>query len=402
KYNLSTFDRLSKASYIELFFDLVFVFCLHGVIEIALGGGDGTAGVQDYLTFSITFAIMLQSWFCTTLLMNRFGTADVQDIACLIVCMFALLNMMHAIDMGTTGYMLFNISWALLNANLALHWALRLKMIEDAPAETIQFIKRVALVLAVQALVIVVLAFLQIVTNQLISFVAFFVGMFAWSWNSKDLLDEAQCEHLVERCSLLLILVFGEMIMGVAGSTESGYTLLDSAMFLLLALGLFLVYLNQIEVVLDKSKLGNGFTYMAFMAWIMFCGGNVAAGLEMMNESISFTTLSGELFCAASVTVFLLSFFMFMPFAKDKELITRKWIVKRFFACLGPVLYGLIAEISLYIMFFDTRTLPANTEELGLYLIFYAVAILALLAVYFVLFLDRKLYISPEKKQECS
>ena len=57
KVDVDSHVSLGKATYIELFFDLVFTFCIHSILPIITDSPDGTANWYTYYTFWFTFAL---------------------------------------------------------------------------------------------------------------------------------------------------------------------------------------------------------------------------------------------------------------------------------------------------------------------------------------------------------
>lgn len=385
------FGTLNKASYIELFFDLVFVFCMRSIVPVAVDGEEGLVGWYSYYTFVFTYAVMLQVWFKTTTLMNRFGTGGVLDILCLIVNMFLLLGMTNAISTGWEQYYIYNLSWVLINVNLIVHWCLRFYLSKDRTPELALFLKRVIVVLTVQALLVLMSFLFSSGVAQLICLAALVVGFLTWRNSRGENLNETHCEHLVERCALLVVLAFGEIIIGIGHVSTEGYSKFDSALLLAFALGMFLVYLNQIQKVLDTRKLGNGFRYIAIAAWLTFCIGNITAGFEAVSNDIDFWFLSSENFFAMWTSIFLLSFFLLLPFAKECGRIRKRWIIARTVACLGAVLVifvlnGTDLSAMLYV--------PSSSEMIHTLdaVLFYIAMSIGVLSVYLVLYIDWKAF----------
>lgn len=397
-YNLATFQNLNKASFIELFYDLVFVFCMRSIIPVVVGNEGASVGWYPYYTFAFTYALMLQVWFNTTMLMNRFGTGGPLDIGCLVVNMFLLLTMTHAISTGWERYYVFNISWMLINANLMAHWFVRLKVFESPTASVKAMVKRAIVALGAQAALVFASFALPSVPAQALCLCALVVGTFAWRLRDDGSMGNAHREHLVERCSLLLILAFGEMVSGIGDARETDFSLGDSALFLLLALGMFLVYLNQIENVIDKSKVGSGIGYVGITAWLTFCVANVTAGFEMMGKHSFLGPLSGQSFFAISVSVFLLSFFLLLPFAKHLERIRKRDVIGRILACLGAVAFAIAANNPEWLAIVNSHEGPVGGMQIAAFALFYVAMTLAVLTVYLVLLIDWRAYGKLDKR----
>lgn len=400
KYRLSEFKSLDKASFIELFFDLVFVFCMRSLIPLVVGEEGESVGWYTYYTFAFVYVLMLQVWFNSTMLMNRFGTGKPLDISCLVVNMFLLVLMTHAMSVDWENYLLFNFCWILVNVNLIVHWMLRLRCIQDVTVQVHYFIRRVVHVLALQAFIVLVASAFASLPGQVMCFIALAIGPFSWYTHGQESLGDAHREHLVDRCALLVIIAFGELIVGVGSTVGEGYTLVDSALFLLLALGMFLVYLNLIKNVIDVRKLGTGLRYMSASAWMVFLVANVTVGFEMMNEGSLLQGIPGEFVFSFCISLFLLSFFLFMPFAKKRGPVGKRWIAKRAAACLVAFLVALIVSASAAsFMLQYTGPLSASPNMIAT-AFFYFAAVLGLISVYLVLAIDWRAYGRPAEGEE--
>lgn len=387
KFDFSTFQPLPKASYIELFFDLVFIYCMRCILPV-LGHAEGTVGWEAYFSFLFAYLVMLQIWFCSTMLMNRYGKGGPLDILCLVVNMFMLLNMTYATVEGWGSYAVYAISWALVNVNLAVHWALRLKLTKEPSRDIVLFVQRVVVVLGVQAVIIIASIFCFDVGNHIVCLVAFLVGVLSWKTHESENLSKANAGHLVERCALLAILAFGEMIIGVAGSYNHNVDLIDEAFFLIIVLGMFLIYINQIQTIIDLKKVGNGMRYMSFTAWLTFCIGNLTAAFEMTVNEAFLGPIPSEVFFAIFMSVFLLSFFFLLPMTRDSGNVRRRWITLRALACLIPVACALVASAGSAF----TSSVMTDVYDAMDYFVFYAALTVAGLATYAVLIIDRHVF----------
>lgn len=390
RYKNASFGTLDKACFIELFFDLVFVFCMRTIIPVSISGAEDEVSWYSYYTFVFTYVVMLQVWYKTTTLMNRFGTGGALDIACLVVNMFLLMNMAYAISTGWERFTLYNVSWILVDVNLIVHWCLRLYLTRGENPALERFGKRVVVFLAVQAALVLLSFAFPSVPAQVICLVAMLVGFASFASRLEKQIGKSHRSHLVERCALLIVLAFGEVVIGIGNSHEEGYSLLDAAFLLLLALGLFLVYLNQIENIVDEDKLGNGFAYIAVNAWLTFCIGNMTAAFEITNEGLSIGPLSGQAFMVIWVSAFLLSLFLFLPFSREFGDVHKRWIAARTAACVGVALVTLIVGNTPLAAIYETEN-SDGMADMPLYVLFYLVMLLGLLLVYLVLFIDKKM-----------
>lgn len=88
---------LEKVSNVELFYDLIFAYLVSvvtGLLHVRIGFYD----VGSYTVYAISFITILQVWFNTTFLMNRYGDASREDSICMFLMMFCLYFMAEAIS----------------------------------------------------------------------------------------------------------------------------------------------------------------------------------------------------------------------------------------------------------------------------------------------------------------
>lgn len=389
RYKNASFGTLDKACFIELFFDLVFVFCMRSIIPVSVSGAEESVPWYSYYTFVFTYVVMLQVWYKSTTLMNRFGTGGALDIACLVVNMFLLMNMTHAISTGWEDFTLYNVSWILIDVNLMVHWCLRLYLTRGESPALETFGKRVVALLAVQAALVAFSFAFPSAIAQVFCLVAMLLGFSSFASRLEGRIGKSHRSHLVERCALLIVLAFGEVVIGIGNSPEAGYSMLDAAFLLLMALGLFLIYLNQVQNIVDEEKLGNGFAYIAINAWLTFCIGNMTAAFEMTNEGLSIGPLAGQVFMAIWVSVFLLSLFLFLPFSKNFGKTRKRWIALRTMACVGVTLITLIVGNTPLSAVYETEGLDGSSAPV-IFALFYAVMLLGLALVYLILLIDKR------------
>ena len=379
---------LNKASYIELFFDLTFIFCMRSILPIVADVETGSVDWYSYYTFWFTFALMLQIWFNSTIYMNRFGTGGVRDIIYLFTTMFLLSVMTRAISTGWERYAIYNVCWVLICLNTMVHWALQYRRLAKPSPQLVRDTKLVMGVLGAQMILVLLSHLLPKSPAQVVCLIALLLGFVFWYAGSREPLGEESRDHLAERCALLMILTFGETIVGLGNGVPTNLNLFAPITYFLLVIGMFLVYLNEIANLLDLERLGSGRLYMALSAWMTFCVANVTAGFELSLKSIDLMGVTGDIYFGISVAVFLLSFFLFTPFNKYRRP-SLGWNVARAVACLLVLAHSSTLAISarrLVSGIAGTAALPPEEVfiQLG-----YAMPIIAVAAVYAVLSIDR-------------
>ena len=378
---------LAKATYAELFFDLVFIFCMRSILPIITDVEAATVDWYMYYTFAFTFVLMLQIWFNSTIFMNRFGTGGPADIAYLFTTMFLLFVMTQAISTGWEHYAIYNVCWILTIVNTMAHWTIRYKRIANPSPAMVKDAKLVLGSLGIQALLIALSHLFPHNPAQVVCLIGLLFGFTFWFTGTEERLNHENREHLSERCALLMVLTFGETLIGYAYLMTTDLNLFSPIMYFLLIVGMFLVYLNEITNLLDLGTLRSGTGFMAISAWLTFCVANVTAGFEMSLRGMRLMFMDGGFYFGLSVVVFLLSLMLFTPMNKDKHP-PFWWMNARVAACLlvlaqTSVISHEAKKLLTSVLAGDMSHVVVGEEFAG------AMMVVSVVAVYAVLAIDR-------------
>ena len=324
---------LKKASFVELFFDLVFIFCMRSILPVITGVEDVVIDWYTYYTFTFTFVLMLQIWFSSTIFMNRFGSGGPSDIVYLFTTMFLLFVMTQAISTSWDYYVIYNVCWILIIVNTMVHWLIRFSLIPNPSKGMVKDTKLAMGALGAQAALIALSHLFPHNPAQVVCLLALLTGFVFWFAGTKDRLNHANREHLAERCALLMVLTFGETLIGYSHVVTTELNLFAPIMYFLLIVGMFLVYLNEIANLLDLHSLGSGRAFMAISAWLTFCVANVTAGFELSLEGKVLIFMDGGFYFGLSVVLFLLSIMLFIPLNAHRRP-PLWWMGARVAACL--------------------------------------------------------------------
>lgn len=378
---------LNRATYVELFFDLVFIFCIHNILPLLTESENSNVDWYSYYTFWFTFALMLQIWFNSTIFMNRFGTGRLPDIIFLLTNMFLLFVMTQAISTDWELYLIYNVSWILITINTIVHWLLRYRQIANPSEQITRDMRLSVITLGAQALLVLFSHALPKNPAQVVCLIAMLTGFLFWYAGGKNQLNEENRRHLVERCALLIVLTFGETLVWFGSGIHAEQELFTPIMYFLLIVGMFLIYLNEITNVLDLGALGGGRIYMAITAWLTFCVANVTAGFEMTVDPTIIMGIAGDVFLGLSIAVFMLSFFLLTPFNKYR-FTSKRWVVARVVACV--LVLSLTSAVAVATQQLLTSTVLSQegftdiSATLG-----HVMMLIAVLAIYTVLTIDR-------------
>lgn len=293
-----------KVEYIELIYDLIFVFLIGKnatLLDRVEAGFITWATFANYIASSL---IVLQIWNDTALYINRFGKNSVSDKLMMLVNMFLLYimgsNTIHGWDVH---YGAFMGAWALILVNLAARYLAQLRAAAEARVR--KHVRRSAAMLLTQAAFIGASIPIYRATGRALGPWAVLIGLLA-----APLLAELPTNfaHLTERVMLYVVFTFGEMILIVAEYFSDGLTwetLYFALVSFLLVAGLFFSYGYVYDRLLDRSGERGGGLYTALHIFIILALSCVTTSLEFMRDP-AVDSPRKTMMMAASLLVFFL------------------------------------------------------------------------------------------------
>lgn len=336
------FSPAEGVSNIELFYDLIFVHCI-GVLTSLMGhaqGGFPDVGVWVIYLFS--FLVVLQVWLFTMLLMNRYGERSLADGACMFVNMFLLYflaNSIHA-DWRSTR-ITFDVSWALILANLIVHWTLKLRRFTNLDEDDRKIMRWNIVTLTIQCAIVVISALLPPIQSAFASWAALLLGGAAWRQPKVYKAKPSRFSHIAERCSLLTIIAFGETVVSIAPYTTETSSLVYPVFVFVMVVGLFLIYIFEHDNMIDHHAQIDGIGYMTITVWVVIVIGTLTVALEYMPmPQISFMPKS--LLVVGCLVAYLLTSFVLGRYHKPEFRYTAKYVAGRLGTCVFIVVIAIV------------------------------------------------------------
>lgn len=343
---------LEKVGNVELFYDLIFAY-LVSVVTSLLHTHEGFFDLQSYGLYVFSFLTVLQVWFNTTFLMNRYGDGSHEDNICMFVNMFCLYFLGEAIS-GPWGMNLplFCIAWALLLVNLIVHWYLKLTRYVNTDDEDRRIILSAMRMLGFQLALVIVSLLVPRQLAPVVADLALVMGVIGWWLARKDSAKPVNFDHLAERCCLLVIITFGESVVDISAYMRalSLSHLLVSALVFALVVGCFLIYDFEYEHLLDHDQVTGGVSYTVTNSWVVFVLGNLAAALGFMPDQ-NVPLIPKGIYMTACLVLYLLCSFLLNFFNRPLFRISGKYVAVRLSLC------SLIALATLLTHFDPTITL---------------------------------------------
>ena len=321
-----------KVQYIELIYDLIFIYILGRNNSLLHHIEGGFIAFPTYLTYLLTTLIILQIWYFTTLFLNRYGTNSVPEYIGLFINMY----LMYYMAQGTSSrwqdyYIQYNVALALILINLAVQYFLKLRKCPETQQELRKNIKFNIGLLLSEAAIVVASVPVFTATGLPLSPLAMVAGIIVVLTVGKKTNARTSVDfpHLSERVMLYVVFTFGEMIIGIAGYFSDGFNfngVYFSLMGFLIVAGLFFIYGYYYDHIVDREKETNGSSYMLLHIFIITAMNNITVALEFMREE-EVDLVKKNTFLVISFVLFFGFLTMMMIYAKSYHKPTEKFFV---------------------------------------------------------------------------
>lgn len=272
-------------SKIALFYDLVFVYMISKTTEIIHHLHNGMVSPVSFGLFAIIVLIFISSWMVQTIFTNRYGKSSWSDIAFYFVDMMILLFMSNSFDTTNLREMrVLFISAGCLSTTLALHYLITRFQVKNEVDKKIT--QTYFAFLIFRAICLITGGIL----DNTVGFIIAIIGLLL-SWIMPTLTRKETVKHpiifphFLERLNLLIIVIFGETIIGAADyfriQTLSIYSVL---IFLIVAL-LFFTYVLHFDWMVEENQpdvTGNLLIYLHY--FIIFGISLITVSLKFIHE----------------------------------------------------------------------------------------------------------------------
>jgi len=337
---LSFIKEEKKVEYLELIYDLVFVYMI-GRNNAFLGHiENGFVSANAFIAYVLCTLAIIQIWSFTTFYINMFGRNGVRDHVFLCVNMYLMFYVGQATRLDWSNYqMQYHIAWALILINIGVQYVIELRN-HQMDVWNRDTIKRMAVTLFAESALALSAAFVPENLVAPISFGAIGLGMLLTSIvNRKSPGKTVDFAHLTERAMLYVVFTFGEMIIEISSyfvsdGSFSWNVIYYSLMGFLIVVGLFMSYEMIYDHLLDRDRHDNGMIYMLIHIFIIFGLNNITASLEFMREE-EVALIPKMIFMVVSVIIYYGFLFSIGKYAKKTCRIDTPFILRLTAATAG-------------------------------------------------------------------
>lgn len=303
-----------KVEYIELIYDLIFVFLLQQDNALLALNDNGFFGPNEFMTYLYSTLIVLQVWVFSVIYINRYGENTLLDH----IFLFANMYLLYYMGVETrldwwADYQAYNTAWALILINLAVQYLLRARKVQMRHPKA----KRLTYTRALLYFLDAGLVFLTIpvfgATGVSLVWLALVIGYAGpFFTNRIEHAVPISFDHLSERVMLFIVFTFGEMIVSISSyfrDVFSWQVIYFSLAGFLMVIGLFMSYGFLYNHVMDRHRSTNGKMYLLIHVIIVFALSNVSVSLEHM-RSLKIDSFQNAIFISASLIAYYFGLFL--------------------------------------------------------------------------------------------
>jgi low temperature requirement protein LtrA len=213
--DLRYFDPHRRATWLELFFDLIIVVALRDAGEILSETHDGHIAPQQFLHFVLVFLPLWWIWAGHTIYANRFDTDSRQHRLSTLLIMFLLIVISAQIVQDHYDYALAVACYCGARLIIAVMYFVSKRKHHDRGG----FATQVGTVFAVGAAISLSSILLERPWNYLVFYAGIVFDMVALVLLKRRLhVVPAHTPHMVERIGLLTIIMLGESVISISAA----------------------------------------------------------------------------------------------------------------------------------------------------------------------------------------
>lgn len=361
------------ATWLELFFDLVFVAVIGVVTHDLAHTHDGHIGAEQLARFPLVFIPVWWIWMTHTLYANRFDKDDREHRLFTLVIMGIMLALSTFAETSLGAD--FN-KFVGLYVLVRLMLAYRYLRVHNESKQDVIFAKDLCIAITVGAAVSMSAMFFE----GYLKYVLFYAGIamdILWQLKlrNKVLSRPVDRGHLVERIGLLAIIILGESVIAMVGSLSKDswdfYDLIGASAGIMLVAAIWWIYFDSFPILERAKRLTTGniliYTHLLLCMGLLILANMIRhAILEDLDRS-TFGLLAISGLCLFYLGKQIPYWYAFPPW--------RKAIISNTVICVGITiassflprieysLIGMTLGMLVYVYLTFKRILAVNVDE---------------------------------------
>ena len=373
---MATLIKHKRVEFSELFYDLVFVFAISKATALIHPIHNGVLAWDSLLDFFISVMVIINSWMIQTIYTNRYGTNSLFNMVIMFINMGLMLFISNMIGYNWQQWY-YHTCWAVGTLTLTLFFQYLVQFFRGSTDNSAdrESIKGFLWLTGLQSLGVYLAALFPIYVGVYI-FIAsilltFIVPIFLIT---KDEHFQVNLPHLIERVSLLVIITFGEMVIGLVNFFTVENFSIYSVLNFVIMLSLFLFYFGEFDHAIDEGSSQKGL-------FIIYSHYPIFIGLMLMTVSMGFL-LNPEANLLVAISFFYIGIGLFQAAVLANGPYNKNYLrYSKSYYCAQATLY--LAALILSLVFASNPTIVLSIATI------FALAI----AIHFIYF-----YVTQNKK----
>ena len=271
-----------RVEFTELFYDLVLVFAISKTTALIHHLHNGILTWSSLFDFFMSLLVLVNSWMIQTVYTNRYGKNSLFNMVIMFINMGLLLFISNMIGHDWQLYF-HSFCWAVGTLTLTLFFQYLVEYYrKSTDASDRKSIKGFLWMTGLRTFGVYLAALLPInfgIYAFVLSILLTFIMPIIMTRRTKHF--QINLPHLIERISLLVIITFGEMIMGLADFFTVENFSIYSLLYFIIMLSLFMFYFGQFDHAIDEASNQKGI-FLIYSHYPIFIG------LIMITVSMSF------------------------------------------------------------------------------------------------------------------
>ena len=340
---MTTLIKHKRVEFSELFYDLVFVFAISKATALIHPFHSGVVAWDSLLDFFISVMVIINSWMIQTIYTNRYGTNSLFNMVIMFINMGLMLFMSNMIGYNWQQWFYYTC-WAVGTLTLTLFFQYLVEFFRKSTDNTDrESIKGFLWLTGLGSLGVYLAALFPIYVGVYI-FIAsilltFIVPIFLIT---KDEHFQVNLPHLIERVSLLVIITFGEMVVGLASFFTVENFSIYSVLNFVIMLSLFLFYFGEFDHAIDEGSSQKGL-------FVIYSHYPIFIGLMLMTVSMGYL-LNPEANLLVAISFFYIGIGLFQAAVLANGPYNKNYLrYSRSYYCAQATLY--LAALILSLLF---------------------------------------------------
>lgn len=271
-----------RVSMIELFYDLVFAYMISQATGLIHHLHHGTIAPISFLIFAVIVIVFINSWMVQSVFTNRYGSSSWTDITFYFIDMVILLYMSNSFS--NTSYQnmtTFFLAASLLSFTLMLQYLIVFFKADNQADKDIA--KAFSWILCFRTITLLIGGLSNAGWARLVAFLGIIISWILPAFTGKYTKKHPIIfSHLLERLTLLIIITFGETIIGIADYFKpSNFSFVSILVFLTVA-SLFFGYITEFDHLIEEKMTGQTGNLLIYLHYF------ILFGLSLITVSLKF------------------------------------------------------------------------------------------------------------------